>query len=139
MGKQIWTYISLTIVALSSWLVADWIAPKPEVKPTQALHRPDSFSEDFTKTVMNPDGTPKHKLSADSMLHYDDDKSTELEKPKLIFFDDDQPPWTIRSDTGYATSDGTTVFLGGNVFISRPAAPGVYAVDIVTKKPKYKP
>ncbi len=133
MGKQIWTYISLTIVALSSWLVADWIAPKPEVKPTQALHRPDSFSEDFTKTVMNPDGTPKHKLSADSMFHYDDDKSTELEKPKLIFFDDDQPPWTIRSDTGYATSNGKTIFLGGNVFISRPAAPSVHPVNIVTK------
>jgi len=133
MGKQIWTYISLTIVASSSWLVADWITPKPEVKPTQVLHRLDSFSEYFTKTVMNPDGTPKHKLSADSMLHYNDDKSTKLEKPQLIFFVDDEPPWTIRSDTGYATSDGKTIFLGGNVFISRPEAPSVYPVDIVTK------
>lgn len=133
MSKQIWAYISLAVVALSSWLVADWIAPKTDVKPTQALHRPDSFSEDFIKTVMNPDGTPKHQLSADSMLHYDDDKSTELEKPKLIFFDDDQPPWTIQSDTGYASSDGKTVFLGGNVLISRLAVLGVHPVNIVTK------
>ena len=132
MNKRIWTYFALTIIALLSWLLADRISPKPQTSSLENSHRPDSFSGNFTKTVMNEDGIPKHKLSAESMLHYNDDKSTELEKPKLVFFDSDQPPWTIRSDTGHVTSDGKKILLGGNVFISRPAMPGVLPVNIVT-------
>ncbi len=139
MKKQFWVYGLLTLIAFSSWLIADRIMPKPEVFPSTASHRPDSFSEQFTKTVMNLDGTPKHKLTAESMIHFRDDKSTELKKPIFVFFDDDQPPWTVRSDTGLVSSNGKSILLGGNVFINRPAAPGVRRIDIITKNLTVKP
>ncbi len=139
MKNHIWVYGSLTLLGLSSWLIADWITPKPQLATSAASHRPDSFSETFTKTLMNPSGTPKHKLSAESMVHFRDDKSTDLTKPKLVFFDDQHPPWTVRSDTGQVTSNGEKILLNGNVFISRPAAPGVRPINIVTKNLTVKP
>lgn len=139
MKKYIWVYGSLTLLALSSWLVADWFTPKPQLAASAASHRPDSFSEKFTKTLMNPSGTPKHKLSAESMVHFRDDKSTDLTKPKFVFFDDQHPPWTVRSDTGHVTANGEKILLNGNVFITRPAAPGLDPIHIVTKNMTVKP
>ena len=139
MKKQFWVYGFLTLIALSSGLIADWFTPKTEIIPSAASHRPDSFSEKFTKTVMNLDGTPNNRLSAESMIHFSDDKSTELKKPILVFFDEDQPPWTVRSETGRVSSNGKSILLGGSVFISRPAGPGVRPIEIITKNLTVKP
>jgi lipopolysaccharide export system protein LptC len=88
---------------------------------------------------MTEEGKPKNKLIAESMVHFKDDDTTELEKPVFTYFSADAPPWVIHSDKGLIHSEGETILLGGKVWITRDAAPGIDPVTINTENLTIKP
>ncbi|MGR9105783.1 MAG: LPS export ABC transporter periplasmic protein LptC [Gammaproteobacteria bacterium] len=133
MSKKLWTYSTLTVIVLLTWLAADWLAPKPKTIQNPIRHQPDSFSKHFIKITMTAEGKPKHKLIAESMVHYKDDDSTELEKPVFTFFKPDSPPWVVHADSGRISSQGETLFLSPKVLIHRAPAPGFEPVTIRTR------
>lgn len=102
-------------------------------------HTPDYYVDDFTVTTMGPDGKPKQKLTAERMLHYPDDDSTELTRPHLVLYEADTPPWRVRSETGWVSGDGKLVLLNGEVKIDRAAAPGIRPVHITTRDLRVRP
>lgn len=139
MTKQIWVYLTLTILVLLSWLAADWLSPQPKKIQSTMTHRPDSFSKKLTKVTMSEEGRPKNKLIAESMVHFKDDDTTELEKPVLTYYNTESPPWVVHSNSGFIGAEGKTIFLSGKVLIAREAAPGVLPVIINTKDLTLKP
>jgi lipopolysaccharide export system protein LptC len=118
------TWSPLILVALlatmSFWL--DRKVQPPAHRPDGSTrHDPDFIVEGFSAVKMNPDGTRRYALAAKRMVHFPDDNSTQLELPRLVYFDYQRAPVTIRSETAEAVQGGGDVFFRGDVQIIRAA------------------
>lgn len=105
--------LAITTAVLSFWLSSQNSKPsKPNIRKD---HTPDYYLENFSTLTMNLDGTPKNKLYAEFMVHYPDDDSSELTKPKLELFNIDKPPMVISSEKGWITANNEVILLSGAV------------------------
>lgn len=124
MNDRLITWSPLILVALlatmSFWL--DRKVQPPAHRPDGGTrHDPDFIVEGFSAVKMNPDGTRRYALAAKRMVHFPDDNSTQLELPRLVYFDYQRAPVTIRSETAEAVQGGDDVFFRGDVQIIRSA------------------
>lgn len=103
------------------------------------LHSPDYYLNHFSAVTMGENGKPDKRLAADRMVHFPDDDTTELSKPKMTIYDDGRPPWKVRSDTGWVSGDKELVLLQGKVNIDRAAAPGIRPMHIITSDLRVQP
>jgi lipopolysaccharide export system protein LptC len=139
MPKTVSTYLFLTLLALASWWLAELIEPQPESTPAPMGSNIDYYSTKLVRVLMNPDGTPKQRLVAETLTHYLEEDRTELIRPVLTLYSKTTPPWIIHADTGTISSGGETIFLGGNVRITRARAEDTRPVLAVTKNLTVKP
>ena len=102
-------------------------------------HSVDFFSKDYVKWEMNTTGILKSKLTADKMLHYQDDGTTHLDKPQIIFENDKLPPWVVKSESAILSSDGESLSLDGQVIIDRAKTKNLKSLTIKTKNLKITP
>ncbi len=124
MNDRLITWSPLILVALlatmSFWL--DRKVQPPEHRPDgSSRHDPDFIIEGFSAVKMNPDGTRRYALAAKRMVHFPDDNSTQLELPRLAYFDYQRAPVTIRSETAESVQGGDDVFFYGDVQLIRSA------------------
>lgn len=132
-------YLTLSVLVVASYFLQDWLSPKPiPVQPGNA-HRPDSFARNFKKITMTEEGKPKYTLFARGMVHFKENDVTRLKMPQFSYFSPDSPPWVVRSQRGSIRSQGETIFLTGDVSITRNAAPGIEPIIINTQKLIIKP
>lgn len=108
------------LAALTFWLDHK-VQPPARLPDGKARHDPDFYVEGFSAMKMNPDGTRRYALSAKRMVHYPDDNSTHLELPRLVYFDYERAPVTVRSDTALVSHGGDEVFFNGDVQVVRSA------------------
>jgi len=108
------------LAALTFWLDRKVQAPV-RLPDGSTRHDPDFIVEGFNAMKMNPDGTRRYALSAKRMLHYPDDNSTQLELPRLVYFDYQRAPVSVRSDTAEVTHGGDNVYFRGDVQVLRSA------------------
>ena len=115
----------LAALAGGSYYLAE-ISRRMAVEPVDlsARHEPDSFVEGLVFTRINELGAPAFRMSADRMLHFPDDDSTEYERPVLISLDTTKPRMHLVADTGRSTSEGVETHLYGNVVLTREAGFG---------------
>ena len=124
MNDRLVTWSPLILLALLASM-SFWLDRK--VQP--ASHRPDGNSrhdadfyiEGVTGVKMNPDGSRRYALAAKRMVHYPDDNSTQMELPRLVYFDYQRAPVTVRSETAESTQGGDNVYFRGDVQIIRSA------------------
>lgn len=95
--------------------------PRP---PQLRRHDPDYIVTNFTTTTYNRDGAAESVLSADKMLHFPDDDSTELLSPRVVQAKPDEPRYTVRADRGALSREGDEIFLYDNVVLVREADAG---------------
>lgn len=124
MNDRLITWSPLILLALlatmSFWL--DRKVQPPEHRPDGSTrHDPDFIVEGFSAVKMNPDGTRRYALTAKRMVHFPDDNSTQLDLPRLVYFDYQRAPVTIRSETAESVQGGDDVFFRGDVQIIRSA------------------
>jgi lipopolysaccharide export system protein LptC len=86
------------LAALTFWLDRK-VQPAAGLPDGNSRHDPDFMIEGFSAVKMNPDGTRRYALSARRLMHYPDDNSTQLDTPRLVYFDYERAPVTVRSDT----------------------------------------
>ena len=124
MNERLITWSPLILLALlatlSFWLDRK-VQPQARLPDGSTRHDPDFFIESFSAVKMNPDGTRRYALAAKRLVHYPDDNSTQLELPRLVYFDYERAPVTIRSDTAEVMQDGDDVFFRDDVQIIRSA------------------
>ena len=108
------------LAALTFWLDRK-VQPTVRGPDGSSRHDPDFIIEGFAAVQMNPDGTRRYALSANRMIHYPDDNSTELEAPRLTYYDYERAPVTVRSDTANASQGGDDVYFHGDVQVIRSA------------------
>jgi len=92
-----------------------------EAQPARRRHDPDYIVSNFTTTSYNREGQPLSVLSADKMVHYPDDDSTELLAPRVEQTKPDEPRITVTANRGALSADGEEIFLYDNVVLVREA------------------
>ena len=113
--------ILLALLATMSFWLDRKVQPQSHRPDGSTRHDPDFIVEGFSAVKMNPDGTRRYVLAAKRMVHFPDDNSTQLELPRLVYFDYQRAPVTIRSETAEAMRGGDDVFFRGDVQIIRSA------------------
>ena len=93
-----------------------------ESPPALRRHDPDYLVTNFTTTTYNADGAAETVMSAERMLHYPDDDTTELFAPRVVQAKPNQPRYSVRADRGQLSRDGDEIFLYGEVLLVRDAS-----------------
>lgn len=119
------------LASMSFWL--DRKVQPPTHRPDGSTrHDPDFYIEGLSAVKMNPDGTRRYALAAKRLVHFPDDNSAELTLPRLVYFDYDRAPVTVRSETAQSVEDGENVYFHGDVQIIRSAYAGNPELGIFT-------
>lgn len=109
----------LALVAIATF--SGWLLQTTEqtttAPPGKAQHDPDFYLKDFTLTTMDKTGAPRNRLASPYMVHYADDDTSEVDRPRMQVFRKDAPPWYIDAGKGVVLSEGKTVFLRDGVII----------------------
>jgi lipopolysaccharide export system protein LptC len=84
-------------------------------------HDPDYVISNFTTTTYDREGLALSVLSAEQMVHYPDDDSTELVAPRIRQTKPKEPHFSVTAERGALSGDGEEVFLYDNVVLVREA------------------
>lgn len=112
--------LMLFLAALTFWLRITMESPV-KTDADHKRHDLDAIINQFTVTRLDDRGNPRYSLSAERMLHYADDKMTEVTAPKIVQRSDGATT-TITAEHGTVTRDGDEAFFRGNVLVVRTAA-----------------
>ena len=119
----------------SAWLLKQ-LSDDKSTSTVLLRHDPDHYMENFHTLTMEEDGTPKNKLYAEYMAHYPDDNTTELIKPKLEVYRENEPPIIIVAEKGWVTADNEVILLSGTVRLWQDNINGDRKMEIVTSDVK---
>jgi lipopolysaccharide export system protein LptC len=111
----------LLLVAVLTWWLDSKVQSPTARSDGASRHDPDVYVEGFAAARMNPDGSKRYELKGKRLVHYPDDNSTELEAPRLVYFNYDQAPVTVKADTAQVARGGDDVYFTGNVQVVRSA------------------
>ena len=98
----------------SAWLL-NWLSADAGGAVRADARGPDYYMEDFTTLTMDRDGKPRNKLSAEYMAHYPHDGSTELVKPRMEIYRENEAPLYIDAEKGRVEGDDDIILLYGIV------------------------
>lgn len=101
-------------------------------------HSADYFSTGYSKFEMDKNGRLDTKLLADKMTHYSDDRLTHLDHPVMFFYNENTPPWEVKSESGILSADGNDLTLNGKVYAYRAKAENSDELTINTSNAKVK-
>ena len=115
--------ILLSLSALTLWL--KHAAELPEEKAVdKRRHDADTIIERFTASTLDPQGRPLHQLTAERLVHYPDDDSSELTLPSLRYTPFGQPVTTMDAKRGKSRGGREEITLFDDVKVARQSTTG---------------
>jgi len=111
--------LMFVLALVSFWLERTVREEAPRVATRR--HDPDYLITNFTTTSYNREGATESVLTADRMMHYPDDDSTELLRPRVVQTRPNEPRMTVSAERGALSRDGDDIFLYDNVVLVRAA------------------
>ena len=123
--------LMLALAAITFYL--DRTVSEDEPHPALRRHDPDYLVVNFTTTTYSREGAAESSLSAEKMVHYPDDDTTELFAPRVVQSKPDEPRMTVRADRGELKRAGEDIFLYDNVVLEREAGAGHGAARLTTE------
>lgn len=108
------------LAALTLWIDRTVQPPQPK-RDGSSRHDPDYRVENFTTTRSDASGAPRHVLSAIEMVHYPDDDSTHLVRPRFTMYSPHKPYTQIQGQRGQVSSHGEFIDFMDNVEVVRGA------------------
>lgn len=118
------------LFALTSWLTHKSDTPSPQ-KTAAARQLPDYFIRGLDSMITGEDGIVSHRLSAESLVHYPENNTTELTRPKLNILDPDRTTWRATADYGTLEGDRQQLLLRGDVRLSQQSDK---KLDVLTER-----
>ncbi len=111
----------LLVLGAATYYLAVW-ANRPGGTAIQTHSNvPDMFVEGVALTRLDHLGEPVFRMSADSMMHFPIDGSSEFRNPLLVSLDPTRPRLTVRALTATANQDASATVLTGDVILERQA------------------
>jgi lipopolysaccharide export system protein LptC len=80
---------------------------------------PEFVVDRIASTAMDKSGRAASRLTAQRMLYYPDEETTEVEEPRLTQFPEKGPPLRVSAERGTVNKEGDEVRLYGNVVVIR--------------------
>lgn len=124
-----WTGLSFPVVVavalagLTLWLKQAVELPV-ERRDGKLRHDPDSIVEGLRAATFDPLGRPLHYLDADRLVHYPDDDSSHLVRPRVRYTPNDQPEMRAEAESGLMLGKQKEVRLFDRVRVVRLDSPG---------------
>lgn len=119
--RQLLILIALALV-LGSWLLREPETPPLSREATGPVP-PDYFLRGVEAIATDSQGKIRHRLLADSLLHYPDDSPSELEQPHFTLYQADGSRWQISAGHGRFSDDQQEILLHGAVEIEQTGVP----------------
>ncbi|MBU3735536.1 MAG: LPS export ABC transporter periplasmic protein LptC [Methylobacterium sp.] len=108
------------LAALSLWV--DRVVQPPQVQPDgSSRHDPDYIVNNFNTLKTNSQGDPRYQLAAIEMMHFPDDDSTQLKRPRFTQYSTRKPFTQIQAQRGLVSPNGENVYFMDNVKVIRGA------------------
>lgn len=130
-------FFPLIMAALLA-MVTFWISQTVEQQGSKIdgsnRHDPDYTMNNFVTTQTDETGKLRYVLAAKEMVHYPDDDSTVLQRPRFTQYTVDKPYTQIEGLRGYVSSNGEEVELVDNVKVVRQAFEGKGEMQVLTEK-----
>jgi lipopolysaccharide export system protein LptC len=106
-------------------LLTFWLVQKNTPLPINVIERPRLHEPDYTikngaLSYLNEQGQTKYRILGKELIHYDDDASIDIVRPRMRSFHPDKAPVTVRAQRGHIDGDLTILDLFDNVEIYRP-------------------
>ena len=112
------------LAGITWWLLQATLPSPNENQARPKTHTPDYFADNFSVSELDQSGATQYRLTAASLVHYEDDENSDLSKPAIRAFQPGKPIVTATGDTGKLNSDASIVDLYGNAQILRVAGYG---------------
>lgn len=97
-------------------------------------HDPDYTMNNFVNTQTDITGKLRYVLAAAEMVHYPDDDSTVLQRPKFTQYSANKPYTQIEGLRAYVSSNGEEIELVDNIKVVRQAFEGKGEMQLFTEK-----
>ena len=125
--------LALLLALLTFWINQTVENQGPKIDGS-SRHDPDYTMNNFVTTQTDETGKLRYVLAATEMLHYPDDDSTVLQRPRFTQYTTNKPYTQIEGLRGYVSSDGEEVELVDNVKVVRQAFEGKGEMQVLTEK-----
>lgn len=125
--------LAVLLALLTFWINQTVEQQGPKIDGSNR-HDPDYTMHNFVTTQTDMLGKVKYILAATEMVHYPDDDSTVLQRPRFTQYTADKPYTQIEGLRGYVSSNGEQVELVDNVKVVRQAFEGKGEMQLLTEK-----
>ena len=125
--------LAILLAILTFWINQTVQQQGPKIDGSNR-HDPDYTMQNFVSTQTDAAGKLRYVLAAAEMLHYPDDDSTVLQRPRFTQFTADKPYTRIEGLRGYVSSNGEEIELVDNVKIVRQAFENKGEMQVLTEK-----
>ena len=132
MNRWLIVLVLISCVLATAW-VLQGLDEKQAPAPQTERGDPDFYMENFVRTAMNEQGALKERLYADFMVHYPDDDSNELVRPRMEIYNGSETPWQVMADRGWVAGNNEVILLYGEVEIWRSGANGEREFEVLTR------
>jgi lipopolysaccharide export system protein LptC len=106
------------LAALTFWLDRV-VRPSAAGPDPTARHDPDYIVDRLTAMRMAANGSVKHTLFADRMIHYPDDDTTHLTMPRFVSYAAAAAAVTVSAREGLVSSEGENIHFRNDVRLTR--------------------
>ena len=125
--------LALLLAVITFWINLTVEQQGPKIDGSDR-HDPDYIMNNFVNSQTDISGKLRYVLAAAEMVHYPDDDSTVLQRPRFTQYTVDKPYTRIEGLRGYVSSNGKQVDLIDNVKVTRQAFDGKGEMQIATEK-----
>jgi lipopolysaccharide export system protein LptC len=123
--------IALAIITFWINLTVEQQGPKID---GSTRHDPDYTMNNFVTTQTDVTGKLRYILAAAEMVHYPDDDSTVLQRPRFTQYTANKPYTQIEALRGYVSSNGEEIVLVDNVKVVRQAFEEKGEMQVLTER-----
>jgi len=116
------------LAVFSGWLLYE--TSNRYAASNELRHTPDLYLTQFTLDVMDSSGQPHHRLTGETMRHYPDDESSEIDQPRFSLIEENRVQMTGSAQLGTINSDGSRVVLQQAVDLRRLSPPAKRPLQI---------
>jgi lipopolysaccharide export system protein LptC len=125
--------LAIALAIITFWINLTVEQQGPKIDGSNR-HDPDYTMNNLVNTQTDVTGKLRYVLAAAEMVHYPDDDSTVLQRPRFTQYTTNKPYTQIEGLRGYVSSNGEEVELVDNVKVVRQAFENKGEMQILTEK-----
>ena len=125
--------LAVLLALLTFWINQTVETQGPKIDGSNR-HDPDYSMNNFVSTQTDKLGKLSYVLTASELLHYPDDDSTVLHRPRFTQYATNKPYTQIEGLRGYVSANGSEIELVDQVKVIRQAFNGKGEMQVLTEK-----